>query len=565
MSSYFCTGCGEPQPEIGQFCTNCGEPIDAKAVSQATAARPHATIRLPQGGPAGPTPSTVAVVGTRLPPTTAVPAPGPMPASRSARPLFGRLKGRAVAIGGAALVLLLIAGALLTRVLPLGNSEVDRVVLLTQTRNGDTIMALMRSDGSRKVTLVDEPGANAMSQSFFVEHLLSENENDRITGYNMPGAAVLTRQGRIVFWYPSFEGVEIRSVSLDGDDEIKLVQGSQVKHVILPATGNQLLLVEGDNTSNRLVLIDLRGQVTTIAQDSPGVDGTLSPDGKHIAYWERDETGSYKLSVADNTGANITEVARGLQSVSAHFSADSSKLFINQSDTDGPSFHVADANGQGVLPLSRAGSGQGDVAQGRLIFQVDNAGEASLFTSDLNGEDRVEIVRGADDLSWGLTRDRRQVIYRQVREGRFSLQVSDFNHEQTQELKRSDDFLWWLNLDDGRVLVLREGTVSTIKLDGSDEQVLMRGIDSASIDSQGGDIVVAGQEQGNGALYLLGGDEPIQLNDEADGYGPARIMPDGRIIYTAQFNSGPVTYIVDRRGQQKKLLAEDSYVLATGF
>lgn len=577
-SIYFCTSCGEPQPEDGTFCTNCGTPIAAgdvpSGMAGAPAMRPKGTVRLPQAG-ATPAVSTGASAATGIPPTTALPPPPARtvkPAAAAAR----RLTPRLLAIGGAALALLVVAGFVLTRGLPFGRgSGIDRVVTLAQSRGGDATMVLMRSDGSSKVTLFDEPGARGGSFSghFFVSYALGENAPEQARGSSLHGAAVLANQQRILFWYPTPDGMEIRSSDLDGGDVVKMAQALPASGMVIPDQADKILLIEQEPNAAKLSLVSLRGQMTPLVQNAVEINGTISPDGKHVAYSQRDDQGRYKLMVVDDTGANAIEVARDLQSASMDFSSDSSKLFITRRDADGSSFLVANADGQNPIVLDRsADGGRGDVANGRLIYEVGSSGATSLFTSDLNGEDRVEIVRGADGLFWSLTPDRKQIIFAQKRGGRFMLQISDFRRDQLQELKRGDGWLFWRHLDNGRVLVVRYGsdsssgvTISTVKPDGGDEQVLKRDMQNADVDVAGDMIVVAGQANGRGALFLFGGQEPVTLDDEADAYSSARITPDGRIIYTALFKSGPVTYIVDRNGKQKKLLAEDATIVATGF
>jgi Tol biopolymer transport system component len=487
-----------------------------------------------------------------------------------------QISPRLLAVGAGGILLLVVVGLVLARGLPFGRgSGVDRIVTLAQSRNGDTSMVLMHSDGSDKVTLVDEAGVGASSGgNFYVSYAFGLDALDQARGYGDRGAAVLASQKRILFWYPTPDGMEIRSSDLDGGDVVKMAQASPATQMLVPAEGDKVLLVEQEQTTGRLMLMSLRGQATPLVQDALELNAVISPDGKHIAYSQRDEQGRYKLTVMDTTGANAAELARDLRGVDMHFSADSSKLFFTRRDEEGSSFAVANADGQNSTILSRsAESGRGDVAGGRLIYEIQSAGETSLFTSDLNGDDRIEIARGAEALFWGITRDRKQIIFTQKRNGRFALQISDLQHEQVQDLKRGDGWLLWRPLDDGRLLVTRYGadsfnsdvTISTVNADGSDEQVLKRDLQSSSVAIQGDTIVVAGQVNGQGTLVLFGGKEPVTLDDEADSYGEARIAPDGRIIYTARYNSGPVLYAVDSTGKSKKLLAEDATILACVF
>jgi hypothetical protein len=223
--------------------------------------------------------------------------------------------------------------------------------------------------------------------------------------------------------------------------------------------------------------------------------------------------------------------------------------------------------------LSRsADHGRGEVANGRLIYQVVEADETSLFTSDLNGEDRVEILRGATSLLWGLTPDHKQIIFLSNRNNRYALQVTALKHEQVQDLKRGDNWMFWNFLDNGRVVVRRSSadgnsmTFSTMQLDGSDEQILKRDFNAPMLDVEGNEILLGGQQAGGqAALALFGGKDPVTLDEEANSYSDARFTPDGRIIYTAQFRSSSATYTIDRNGKNKKLLFEDAAIVATGF
>jgi hypothetical protein len=485
-----------------------------------------------------------------------------------------------------AAVLVIVRGLFLS-----GNKGVDRIVTLAQSRNGGTTLVLMHSDGSGKVTLADEPGASSdtsQRQSFpngFIFAYAGKDDDELSIMHfgESAGATVLIQQQRILFWYPTADGMEIRSANMDGGDIVQMAHAAPVTRMIASANGDKVLLVEqdtstsnntGNDASSRLLLVSLRGQTTTLVQNILGVVGTISPDGKHVAYWQHDDSDRYKLTVVDDSGKNPVEVARDLRSASANFSSDSSKLFIVRGDDNGASFLVANADGQNPVVLSRnVESGRGEVAHDHLVYEARANGATALFTSDLNGDNRVEIVRGADQLEWKLMPDRQHIILTQQRSGRYALQISDFKHEQVQDLKRSDGLMFWRNLDNERVLVIsysddnggRTATISTIKQDGSDEQVLKRDLQLNGIAAQGDTIVLGGQANDHGALYLFGGKEPVLLDDEADGYGLVRIAPDGRILYTASFKSGPVTYSIDRSGKQKKLLSEDAVIVAAGF
>jgi hypothetical protein len=478
---------------------------------------------------------------------------------------------------GAALVLVLVAGLVLARGLPFGRAKgIDRMVTLARSRSGDITLTLMRSDGSSKVTLVDEPGvtgASASAVSFGVSYSLDGSPSNQIRSYDTQGAALLNAQRRILFWYPTSDGIEIRSADLDGGDLIKLRHASPADFMIIPASGDKLLLHETDQSTSRLLLVDLQGQVIPIVPDAVEVNGVISPDGKHIAYWQRESQGTYKLAVADEHGANPVEVARDLQRASAAFSTDSSKLFVTLTNDKDSSFQVLNADGQNPVSLSRAADdGRGEIANDRLIYELTIRGETSLFTSDLNGEDRVEIMRGANGLAWNLTPDRKRIVFLSNRNGRYALQVTDFKHEQVQDLKRGDNWIYWGFLDNGRVMVRRSSpdnnssTFSTMQLDGSDEQILKRDFSASFFDLAGNDIVLGGQEfGGQGTLMLFGGKDPVTLDEEANSYTRARSTPSGQVIYTAQFKSSSATYTVDRNGKNKKLLFEDAAIIATGF
>jgi hypothetical protein len=584
-SPYFCTSCGEPQPEIGQFCTSCGMPIDTSAAGAVVPAgpRPGATVRLPESTVGSALlNATVAVPAGAAPPTVPTPKPTPARAAGSRGGIAGRLTLARLVIGAALLALLVIV-VVLARGLPFGRSKgIDRIVTLARSSTGDITLVLMHSDGSNKVTLVDAPSALAADSPpglrFSVTHSLDEQLSQQARSGGDQGATILTRSGRILFWFLAADGIEIRSVDLDGGDLVKLRQASPADWMSIPASGDKLLLRETEQNSSRLLLVDLQGQKTTIVPEAAEIYGVISPDGKHIAYWQRVEQGRFTLAVADEHGANPVEVAREMQQVSADFSADSSKLFITRTDEQGMTFQVANADGQNPVTLSQAvsdgrqASGRGEVANGRLIYQVRNSDETSLFTSDLNGDDRVEIMRGAESMFWNLTPDRKQIIFLSKRNGRFALQATDLKHEQVQDLKRGESWIYWSFLENDRVLVQRSSadgnstTFSTMRLDGSDEQILKRDLNSSRVNVDGNVIVLAGlQASGQASLTLFDGNDPVTLDEEANNYANARITPNGRVIYTAYFRSSTATYTVDRTGKNKKLLFEDAAIVATGF
>jgi Tol biopolymer transport system component len=237
---------------------------------------------------------------------------------------------------------------------------------------------------------------------------------------------------------------------------------------------------------------------------------------------------------------------------------------------------VADANGRNPTTISRNGDNWvADATPDRLVYSVTSSGETSLFTAAMDGNDRIEIARGASSLTWHLTPDRKHIIFFQMRNGRSTLQMTDLRHEQTQELKRGDsgEGFDWVVLANGRLLVeTHEGTsnvgltLSTMKLDGTDEQVIKRGLTNyPSTDVRGSDMVLGSQENGQGSLYLYTGKDPVLIDDEADSYDRSRFTPNGQILYTASFKSGPVIYLIDRNGKQRKPLVEDATILAAGF
>jgi hypothetical protein len=346
-------------------------------------------MRLPESAVGGaPLNATVAVPAGVAPPTMPMPKPTPARAAGFPAGITGKLPRSRLAIGAALLALLLI-GVVLARVLPFGRGKgIDRIVTLARSRAGDITLMLMRSDGSNKVTLVDEPGntGGAPAAGFRVSYSSDETPINQVRSYDTQGAALLFKPGRILFWFPTADGMEIRSVDLDGGDLVKLRHAAPADSMIIPASGDKLLLHETEQNSSSLLLVDLQGQVTPIVPAATEVNGAISPDGKHIAYWQRESQGTFKLAVADEHGANPIEVARDLQRASADFSADSSKLFLALANEKGTSLQVANADGQNPVVLSRtADSGRGEVANGRLIYEVTGAGETSLFTSDLNG------------------------------------------------------------------------------------------------------------------------------------------------------------------------------------
>jgi hypothetical protein len=576
---FVCTSCGVSHAEASKFCTSCGEPM-GHTVSP-TDSTAGSTTRL-GGAPAIPAASTApTALASPLPPTQVLPSgaaassasvagapPGASPGRKLCRPL---------ALTVAAALLAIVVAAIGRMLLPsppsVGAHAVDRFVV--RSNDGETTrLTVMRSDGSGATPLVEGPSESVIALSAI--NVARVNADSDITIFrgdffasSMPGAMILGSQQRIVLWHPTDNGVEVRSTNLDGGDQVSLGTLEAQARLVVPEVGDRVLMIDTTDEGARLRAVTLRGEATPIVAETLDVNATISPDGRHIAYWVSDDNRLVSLWATDGSVPG-TLVARGLRDVGATFSADSSRLFVNRVTDSGTSFITADASGENPIVLSRSGSGTGQVARGRLIYSVTTNGATSLFTSDLRGDDRVEIVRDADDIQWRLTPARDHIIFTQQRNGRASFRMTDLRNENQQDLDRSDGGMIWFPLDNGRLLLMRHGSIglmaiSTMDMDGSDEVVLARNIAVRRIDDRGDAIVVSGQVEGRSAVYLYRSDEAMLIDDEADDYDHVAFAPDGRIVYTAIYRSGPVTYIVDQQGEQRKLVLEGDEIVASGL
>lgn len=555
MSKPVCHNCGHDLDPAQQFCMQCGAP------SAQTSSAPSPTI-------------------AEVAPTSAV---SPVVTRIRKRP---GVSLRVVAIGIIVLVVLAGAGVAVSRIGIFGGSGVDRVVLLT-TKGSQVTLDLMHSDGSQKVTLVEVPDSNSTSARINL-YPVSNRQNKSIgvlirtfTNPNRSGsvgAYLLAAQRRVLFWYPTDAGkvIELRSVDLEGNDSVILARTPGSADLYLAESGDRFLLVEHYSEGARVGVSDLRSHATTLVDAVTDAGGVLSPDGQRLAYWTRGKDYTYTLNIADGLGANASIVAQGLQSVKANFASDGSKLFISTTANRNSQTQVMDANGANQVTLSHSGElVQADVVNGRLIFTINDSGEASLFTSSLNGEDRAEIVRAASMLVWIVTPDQRQLVVTQQRNGSNSLFITDMKRDQVVELDRGNGMILPEILANGRFMVWHfantgiDGnvTISTMQRDGSDKQVITQNINAAFslFDITQNDLLLPYTTGSDGRLALFTAKSTVLLDEGARNYQFARVTPGDQVLFTAQFKSGPVTYLIGRDGKNRRLLAEDAQVIATGF
>lgn len=556
MNKLVCHNCGHELDPAQQFCMQCG----VQMAQTSSAPSPTVARSIPT--------STVPPIVTQV---------------RKQRSVSLRV----VAIGIIALLVLAGTSIAVSRIGFFGRSGVDRVALLT-TKGNRITLELMNSDGSQKTTLVDVPEATSTSARISV-HPMSNRQSKSLTvlvrafaNTNSPGgvgAYLLASQRRVLFWYPTDAGkvIEIRSVDLDGNDSVILARTPGSADLYIAESGDRFLLVEHHSEGARVGTADLRSHATTLADGITDAGGTLSADGQHLAYWTKNKDSTYTLNLADGSGANASIVAQGLQSVSAIFASDGSKLFISTSTNQNSQIQVVDTNGGNQVSLSYSGQiQQADVVNGRLVFSINESGETSLFTSSLSGEDKAEIVRAANMLVWIVTPDQRQLVVTQQRNGSSSLFVTDMKRDQVVELDRGDGTILPEILANGRILVWHfssnngidgDVTISTMQFDGSDKQAITQNINAAFslFDITQNDLLLPYTTGGDSRLALFTAKNTVLLDEGASSYRFARLTPGDQVLFTAQFKSGPVTYIVGRDGKNRRLLAEDAQVIATGF
>ncbi|MBA3944197.1 MAG: zinc-ribbon domain-containing protein [Herpetosiphonaceae bacterium] len=587
MSTPFCANCGKPLTSNQPFCPHCGALIEPVTVAEASSPphRPDAVRLAETEFPSIPTPS-IPQPGASPFPTP--PVSGNPPHARIYRP---RRRGRQI---------LLLTGGILALLLLTGggywgwNYYTHRPItvvpkLLVRTDEGNTqhTLYLMGLSANDKVRLADETDVPHQYAGFIARADDRYSYPQHFPHAGNDGKGVFAPVQQRVAYLAQADGLssEIRSSNVVGQNAVTVSNGSSWEYAQLSQSGGTLLISElDDQQSSSLFVVDLTGANKTVLAEGKGnLFGVLAPDGTHIVYAQQDN-GSTSIKVTDSKKTNQHTLATDVRSMEAHWSQDSSKLFLsiedgataNASGAQAVAYRafVMDPDGQNKHELAAQGAVmQGDVAQGWMIYSLrEDNNQQSLYVARLDGSEKRDLVHRSDAVNWRLTADRRTIIFSDTHNSRSTLRAVPITGGDAVELGRGDETQW---LEDGNhiiVLSKRNGrtTLTRMTQRGEDQQELATGLqDVTEVEASHGQVVFNGSHNGQASLQLWDGKKLQTLNDDADGYATVTFTPDGRsVVYTAVYGTKSATttvYKLDLATKKRDQLMDAARVVGIGW
>ena len=553
----FCTNCGTENPDTNKFCIDCG-----------AALRP--------ASPAAPGAET--------------PRPIPVPPVRSKRQM--KWLGPFVAVGGVAVLLVAIIVAavfLLPRILPTGK----QVMLGFPSRSGDADLYLLKlgQEKDEGVLIAEDTGAS--SQAYFV--LVDDKQVWRRIGGEYGG--FVPNSNRVLYWYQDDEDVVLREIGVgdkesseiiatdalpllgivfDDSDTMFLQETRDNQHRCYAAgpgqeaerlakgdecgvssDGRTVYFSELDDDERTVSIIGIDGKNETVVLDEVKdvVSVRVSDDASHVAYLQQAD-GEQQLYLVERSSGTATDASAELFSILEYsFVPDSDTLlYIAENDEGALQLYTSDNPtpiAEGVsLGASAAPDGQ------HLVYMVeDEDGEGTVYVYAMKGGDDVNVLT-EDNLEYNVIPSPAKILIQAVEDGEVTLYSADVNGANVVELYNEDDvnrvdvhyvpnesMLYLLvSNDDGTT------TLSVTPMDKAEGFPLLEEWHQIALLNRSGSgrhLVFWGQEDrgDDPILYSIAiedGADPIELDDDNDGFNNAVFTADGKsIVYTAVTGSNP--------------------------
>lgn len=392
----------------------------------------------------------------------------------------------------------------------------------------DIVIQQMRIGDAEPIEVL-ESGANSLAVGFFIKPgLFAVREN--MDGQARCHAAKLgqesERLAKADYCYFSSDGSTLlyKDESSRGEATLTVVDiARQEEQVLLDefegldstalsSDGSLVAYAQEDGGEYQLFLIERRSGEEVEVTDE--VDRVYSfgfpPTGGELYYIVRededdDEVRLYALSGSDRP------IAEGAE-ISVDFSPDGRYLY----------YVVRDDDGEGTLYARPVAGGEGvEVAEGetvvfeavrtspaRLLVVVLEGDDVTLLSADYSGNDVVELWSDDDvDLKDGVYLLNKSMLY---------LRIEDEGN--------SEDalFVTPVDKDTGFYLLEDWDFIHLMALSPNDRTLVF-----SAVEDSGDDPVLYSVEVKDGA-------EPVELDDDAEGFGSAVFTPDGRyVIYTA--------------------------------
>ncbi len=334
---------------------------------------------------------------------------------------------------------------------------------------------------------------------------------------------------------------------------------------------------DGDGETT-LAVIDVARQEEEVLLDRvEGIESVkLSPDGSHVAYVQGD-SGEYQLFLIERRSGEETEVTDEVAGIyDFGFVPHSDTLYYivkENEDDDEVQLYTLLESGRSIA--EGTGIHVSFSSDGRYMFYVvmDDDGEETLYARPVGGGDEVEVAQG-DDIAFEAVRTSPTRLLAVVLEDdEVNLLSADLSGNDVVELWSDDG----VELSDGMYVIDKSTLYLRIedKKDGKDALFVTpvdkdtgfylledwasirlmtllsndRALAFSAVEDSGDDPVLHSVEVKDGA-------EPVELDNDAEGFVNAVFTSDGRyVIYTAITG----TDMNDREVRQVRADGKDKY------
>ena len=313
---------------------------------------------------------------------------------------------------------------------------------------------------------------------------------------------------------------------------------------------------DGSRDESTLTAVDIARQEEQVLLDEfEGLEWTaLSPDGSQVAYVQEDG-GEYQLFLMDRRSGEEVEVTDEVARIySAGFTPTGSEMYYilreNEDDDEVQLYALSESDG----PIAEGVGISVDFSpDGRYLYYVvrDDDGDGTLYARPVGGGEDVEVAEG-ETIGFEAVRTSPPRLFVSVLDGDDATLLSaDYSGNNVVELWSDDD----VDLEDGiylpdkSVVYLRieddkngEDAVFVTPVDKDTGFYLLEGWDFVRLMALSSNdrtlVFSAAEDSGDDpVLYSIevkDGAEPVELDDDAEGFENAVFTSDGRhVIYTA--------------------------------
>lgn len=176
-----------------------------------------------------------------------------------------------------------------------------------------------------------------------------------------------------------------------------VVEPAQPPGSSLPASPDEIVFHSSLTLDQEIYIARTDGGDRRQLTNSPGPDlyPRVSPDGRRIAFVsERD--GNAEIYVMNRDGSEQTRLTNhATEDTLPAWSPDGRRIIFRSSRGGNADLFIMNADGSGVTPVTRTTEREGHVSwsiSDRLAFNVTLSGRYQLFTSAIDGSDRLQLT-----------------------------------------------------------------------------------------------------------------------------------------------------------------------------